>query len=90
MALVVCSVYDKAAEAFGRPFFVPAKGLALRSFIDEVNRKPSEGAPNSMNAYPQDYALYHLGDFDELQGRFTNLEVPERLLEGSTVLNSVS
>lgn len=85
MALYIVSVYDKAAEAFGRPAFVTAKGLALRSFIDEVNRKPSEGMPNAMNVYPQDYALYHLGMYDDVQGRFESLDVPERLLEASAV-----
>ncbi|ALS03706.1 VP5 [Gokushovirus WZ-2015a] len=80
MALVVVSIYDKAAEAFGRPAFVPAVGLALRSFIDECNR---DAPDNSMFKYPNDYALYRLGSFDEVTGRFDCLEVPERLFEAS-------
>lgn len=68
MALLnICSVFDKQAEAFGRPIFVPAKGLAIRSFIDEVNR---EDAQNSMYMHPDDYILYYLGDFDDGDGSF--------------------
>ena len=39
MKLIICSVRDSAADAFGRPYFVPSQGVALRAFTDEVNRE---------------------------------------------------
>ena len=38
----MCAVYDVKAEAYGRPMFVPAVGLAMRAFMDEIkNQKAS-------------------------------------------------
>lgn len=83
MRYVVCAVFDQAAEAYGRPFFAPAMGLAVRSFIDEVNR-PS--ADNSMHQHAGDYALFHLGHFDDGTGQFALLPVPVRISVGEDVL----
>lgn len=63
----MCSVKDLALGAFGRPFFVPALGVAMRSFTDEVNRKAPD---NVMNQHPEDFELYHLGLFDEETGAY--------------------
>lgn len=63
--LVVCSVRDRALDAFMQPFFAPAIGLAVRSFSDEVNR-----ADSPMAAHPEDYDLYQLGTFDDATGTF--------------------
>lgn len=63
---IVCAVRDSALDAFMRPFFVPARGLAIRSFSDEVNRV-AEG--NGLNSHPDDYELYCIGTFDEDTGR---------------------
>ena len=42
MLSIICSVKDRAADAFGRPMFVPSVGLALRGFTDEVNREATD------------------------------------------------
>lgn len=75
MKLTVVAVYDTAVQAYGRPIFVPAVGVAVRSFNDEVNRKVAD---NQMNAHPEDFALFHLADFDEETGKF--IEVEQRCL----------
>lgn len=67
MKLVVVSVWDSAAQAYNRPIFVPTKGVALRSFTDEVNRK---AADNPLNAHPEDYELRILAEFEEETGVF--------------------
>ena len=38
MKMIVVSIKDRAADAYGRPFYVPSVGVAIRSFQDEVNR----------------------------------------------------
>lgn len=78
MKLQVISVLDRAVNVYSRPVFVQAIGQAMRSFMDEANR---DAAENTMHAHPKDFALFHLGEFDEETGRFENLELPVRLLE---------
>lgn len=82
MKLVVVAVYDRAVGAYGRPIFVPSVGAALRSFQDEVNRKAED---NSMFNHPEDYELFHLADFDDVEGVFNGLSEPKALAYGRTV-----
>ena len=65
--LCVISVFDRAAGVFGRPIFVPAVGVGIRSFMDEINRNSPD---NNMYAHPDDFDLFHLGFFDEDEGSF--------------------
>lgn len=67
MKRAVCAVFDSAVQSYGQPFFVPAVGAALRSFVDEVNRKAPD---NALNAHPEDFVLFHLADFDDETGEF--------------------
>lgn len=85
MQMIVCSVFDVAAGVYSRPFFVASKGLAIRSFQDEVSRKADD---NPMSAHPADFKLFYLGTFDDLTGKFTGVGFdgvgqPELLLNGS-------
>lgn len=82
MNLQVFSVYDVAAGAFGRPIFLPAIGLAMRSFTDEVNTNRPD---NNMFFHPADFHLWHLGSFDDSVGKFTLLDIGVRLATGSDV-----
>lgn len=70
--LQVVAVFDSAIQAFNRPFFVPAIGMAVRSFADEVNRNAPE---NPMYAHPDDFWLSHLAEFDEESGTFIMVDV---------------
>ena len=59
------AVKDRAADAFGRPFFCPTDGLAIRSFMDEVNRS---GDDNQLYKHPDDFDLFRLGMYDDSTG----------------------
>lgn len=83
MVLYVCSVRDRATEAFMRPFYVHRPAEAVRSFSDEVKRKPTDQAPNAIGAHPSDYELWQLALFDDETGKFT--DAPERLVRGEDV-----
>ena len=65
MNLVIVSVKDSAAQAFGRPIFVPSVAVAVRSFRDEVNRKDST---DDLSRHPDDFELYEVGVFDDATG----------------------
>jgi len=60
----IYAVKDLAVQAFGTPFFVRAKGEAMRSFQDEVNKT----ADSAIAAHPEDYELYQLGEYDDQTG----------------------
>lgn len=69
MMQFVVSVKDSALGAYGRPLFVPSLGVAMRSFSDEVNRVAPD---NQMNAHPEDFELWYLASFDEVNGTFVD------------------
>jgi hypothetical protein len=71
MNLVIVSVKDSAAQAFGRPIFVPSNAVAIRSFRDEVNRKDST---DDLSRHPDDFELYEVGVFDDATGIIVVIE----------------
>jgi len=82
MKLVLCSVKDRAADAFGRPMFVPSVGVAIRSFSDEVNRSDPE---NQLHNHSDDFDLFEFGEFDDNTGLFDLHETPKLLSLGKQV-----
>jgi hypothetical protein len=82
MKLVLCSVKDRAADAFARPMFVPSTGVAIRSFSDEINRQAED---NQLYNHPDDFDLYEFGEFDDNNGQFNLYEQPKLLSLGKQV-----
>jgi hypothetical protein len=82
MKMVICSIRDSAADAYGRPFFLPSVGVAIRSFTDEVNRASED---NQIYQHPEDFDLFELGEFDDANGKFALLDVPKQLALGRMV-----
>ncbi len=82
MKLVLCSVKDRASDAFGRPMFVPSIGVAIRSFSDEVNRSDTD---NQLFNHPDDFDLFDLGTFDDSNGSFNLHETPVQIAIGKQV-----
>lgn len=75
MKLVAVAIFDSAAAAFQRPWFVPHAPMAVRAFQDEATRQESEIAK-----HPADYVLFELGTFDEESGKMENLASPRQLV----------
>jgi hypothetical protein len=69
MLLHVCAVFDSATQAYQRPIFVPSRGLAVRSFNDEVQRQSPD---NAMYNHPDDFELRFLGLFDDNTGQLVS------------------
>jgi hypothetical protein len=86
MIQIVCAVKDRAADAYGRPFFVATVGVAIRSFMDEVNR---DAPDNQLFAHPDDFDLFELGTFDDSNGLIVMLPEPKLLMLGKQVRPSV-
>lgn len=79
MIRLVVAVRDSASGTFGQPFFVAARGQAIRAFSDEVNRKAQD---NDLNKHPEDFELYALAEYDDSAGRFGSIGEPEALIRG--------
>lgn len=71
MKQIIVAIKDRAAEAFMRPWFVPTVGMAVRSFIDEVNRAADD---NNLYRHPDDFELYEIGVYDDSTGRIESYD----------------
>ena len=81
MRLNVYSVFDVAAGAYARPFFMQSDAAAQRTFSDEVTNPESV-----IGAHPEDYSLFRVGYWDDNKGKLTG-EAPECL---STALEALA
>lgn len=77
MKFAMFAVHDSAAEAFARPMFLPAKGAAVRTFADEVNRVADD---NPLYKHPEHFDLYELGSYDDATGKIEALETPKHVV----------
>lgn len=72
------SIRDEKAQAFNVPFFFTTQGQALRAFQDLA-----QDANTTIGKHPEDYRLYHHGDFDLDAGTFNARATPFYLAAGS-------
>lgn len=83
MTFVMCSIFDKAAEAWTMPMFFQAPGQAMRSFADAIN------GDGDLSSHPEDYTLFIIGSFNQRSGKLEVREAPEPLAVGVNMLRSV-
>lgn len=57
------TVFDSAAARFLDPFVAPTIEFAIREFRRAVNKEGTQ-----FNQYPEDYTLFHIGEFDPDKG----------------------
>lgn len=69
MTTQIFSVYDSAAHRYLDPFTAPTVDVAIRHFKHAVN---SDG--HQFNQFPQDYTLFHCGEFDPETGKLVPCE----------------
>lgn len=81
MRLNVYSVFDVAAGAYARPFFLQSDAAAIRTFCD-VALNPED----AIGAHPEDYSLFRVGHWDDQKGKLVG-ESPECL---STALEAIA
>lgn len=83
MKLLMFSVYDSMVEAYMPPFFVRARGEALRLFGDLVNDQSS-----NVGKHPSDFTLMYIGEWDDGSGRVDDSGITVRVISGLECLNS--
>jgi len=74
MVTKLFAIYDSKAKAFRFPMFQPSSGEAIRSFGDAANDDQ-----NLIGKHPDDFALYEIAEFDDLDAKLTALSVPVNL-----------
>lgn len=77
MIIKLFAIYDKKALHYGNLFPAPTLGAGERAFSDAIANTESQ-----YNAHPDDYALYHLADYDDSSGSIDPRLVPELVAEG--------
>ena len=82
MKMVIVSILDTAAGAYGRPAYLATEGVAIRQFSDEINRASED---NQMYVHPDDFDLFYLGTFDDNTGAFDLLASPKQICLGKQV-----
>lgn len=70
----VFTVYDSKAHAFLLPFFATTADVAIRMFAQAVNEENS-----NFWRYPDDFTLFEIGSYDDLEAKLMPLETPHSL-----------
>lgn len=68
----VYSIRDMASESYSLPAYFPARGAALRSFMDMVGNEETV-----YGQHPEHFVLFELGSFDQATGVLEILTAPE-------------
>ena len=76
---LIFSIQDSKAEAYMRPFFANARGIAIREFTNLVNDKN-----HPVGQHPMDYTLFQIGTWDEDDGVLRG-DVPQAIANGLDV-----
>lgn len=79
----VYSIKDIKAECFARPFFMLNDDMAMRAFIHTVT-----SADEAMSKFPEDYVLYRIGAWDDLDGAIEGC-TPVSLMNGTQAFQIV-
>ena len=69
------SVKDLKVGVYNPPMAQNTHGEAERTFSQVVNDKNT-----TINQFPADYVLCYVGDYDDLTGRMTSLDVPQEIV----------
>lgn len=73
------SIFDHKSEIFNKPFFAHTHGDAERQFTRIANDSQS-----TIYQFPEDYVLFHIGEYDDNSGRFISKE-PEPIIKAIQV-----
>lgn len=82
--MLLFSLHDKRAKVFNLPFPERSKETAIRATRGAVNHVDQT---NNLYRWPQDYAVYIVGAYDETTGKLIPCE-PELIVECNTLVET--
>lgn len=77
MKKAILSVHDEVSQCFANPFFSTNVGTGIRDFMNACRDENTQLGRN-----PQDFNLYHLGDFDDVEAKWEIFSAPVRVALG--------
>ena len=80
MKKILCSIRDLAGETSWDPFTTETDATAVRTFQTICNNGQALPAQ-----YPEDYALYKIGQFDPETGELVAVEPPVKLVNATAL-----
>lgn len=72
----VYSIRDAKAETFNPPWFAVTHGEAERNF-----QRLTKDQSSMVNQFPEDYDLYHLGEYNDQNGQITTFDTPKHVIK---------
>lgn len=72
MKIQVFSVFDAKQGIYGQPNLLLNRATAERAFMQSVLDPQSNIAQ-----HPEDFTVFHIGEYDDETAKFTNLPTPE-------------
>lgn len=75
MISLMFSVFDRKAKTFSVPFFSQRRELAIRSVASMVSDVSAQAS--MLARFPEDFALFQLGSFDDESAKLELLGIPE-------------
>lgn len=80
MTLKIFAIRDSKGSVYNQPWFSRSHGEAERNFQNLVTDQ------NSMiHKFPEDFDLYHLGEYDDQTGFIKSLDTPQHLTKAVTI-----
>lgn len=82
MVLKAFSIRDQKVGVYNMPWFKTSHGEAERDFRTICNDEKSK-----INMYPEDFDLYHIGEYDDNTGVFKPLDTPHHVIKAVECIN---
>lgn len=70
------TIRDSKSEVFNSPWFAKTIGEAQRMF-----RELTLDSKSTINKYPEDFDLYHVGTYDDNTGKFEPFDTPQHIVK---------
>lgn len=74
------SVRDQKGEVYNLPFYKKTLGEAERDFASLLKDEKS-----MVHQYPEDFDLYHIGEYDDQKGIFIPLDTPLHVVKAVSI-----
>lgn len=88
MRLQLVAVKDRATETHNVPLAFKHINEAIRWFTWLIKEAPTNNENAMMKSNPDDYDLWHIGNYDDETAKLENLVAPQKIADGKTVANS--
>jgi len=83
MKTIMVAVRDQKSVQFTQPVTAPTRGIALRSWGDQLNDPAN--AQMDQAKHPEDFTLWYLGEYDSDTGQVTG-HPPEQMAVASDLI----